>query len=346
VLLAQSFHPVMLGAVLAGQTGAWLAALLSGVLASAAFWAVTASLRTLPGGDLMSLARFTLGRPGAIGTSLLVAGVLVYHSGFVVRQTAEMAVSAVYPLTPQTFAVVALLACVLGGAYAGMNALVRLCRAFFPFLLLAILFIVLGVFGWGEVRNLLPLWGPGPGPLLVRSVMLLALYTPGLFLLMTAGQVQDPEGLWRAAAMAGIGSGTVYALALAMLIMTYTYPLANSVAFPLHEMARLILGGRFFQRVEGLWVLIWVWATVCHVGVVLHVAAAAIADAFEMDTHRIAVPPLTAMVLTLAYFPVDQAQAVDWHTAAAPFGLLAGFAVPLLLSLIAMWQRRRKKRAA
>lgn len=340
-LLAQSFHSVMLAPVWAGETAAWLAALISAVLASCLFWLVLSGLKSLPGASLVGMGRTALGRTGAIVTSLLVTGALVYHTGFVLRQTAEMAVSSAYPLTPQTFAVVALLGAVLVGANSELNALVRLARFLLLILIIAILFIVVAVAGWGEPRNLLPFWGPGPGALFVRSIPLMAIYTPGLFVLLAAGQVKDRKGLWQSAVTAGIGPGIIYAMGLAMVIMTYTYPLANNVTFPLHEMARLILGGRFFQRVEGIWVLTWVVATVCHGALLLHVAAAAIAEAFQMDSHRSAVLPLISMALTVAYAPQDQAQAVVWHVAGAPLGLTAGFVWPVLIALIAAWRRRR-----
>lgn len=342
VLLSQSFHSVMLAPVWAGETGAWLAALLSGIWASIAYWLVTIGLHKLPGKNLVGMARALLGRPGAIITSLLVASALVYHAAFVLRETAEMAVSSVYPLTPQTFAVVSLLAAKLVGAYADLNGLVRLARLFFPVLIASILFIVFGVMGWGEFRNLLPIWGPGPTALLVRSMPLTAIYAPGLFLLMAAGRVKNRQGLWQSAAAVGLGAGIVYALGLAMVIMTYTYPLANSITFPLHEMARLILGGRFFQRVEGVWVLIWVFATILHGSLLIHVAATAIAEAFDMSSHRAAILPLGALVLTAAYIPRDQAQTITDHAAGLPLGLAAGFGWPLLLALLAAWRKRGK----
>jgi hypothetical protein len=155
--------------------------------------------------------------------------------------------------------------------------------------------------------------------------------------------VQDRKGLWQSAAAVGLGAGVVYALGLAMVIMTYTYPLATSITFPLHEMARLILGGRFFQRVEGIWVLIWVFATVVHGALLLHVAALAIAEAFDMDSHRTVILPLVAIVLTVAYIPKDQAQTIAAHAAGLPLGLVAGFGWPLLLAVVAVRRGRGRQ---
>lgn len=340
VLIAQVYHPNLLVALEAGRTGAWISMLVAGLLALGLLWPVIRSLRRIPGGNLIDLARAAAGAPGAMGTAILLSGLLVFHSGFVLRQTAEMTVSAVYPHTPQTFAVVALVLCVLYGAWGGTAAVIRLCRLFLPLLLLSIAFVLIGTFAWGEVHYLLPLWGPGAVPLLVRSTLLTAIYGPAVFLLMGAGLVHDRERLGRAALAAVGGTAAIYAISKIVLLMAFPYPMGHSVTFPLHELSRLMLGGRFFERLEGLWVYIWVFATACHLSALLHAAALAYAGGFGMATHRTAVVPLVMMTILVAFFPHDQQQAITWHAMGAPAGLAVAFGLPIALATLAALRGR------
>lgn len=345
VMLAQTFHPILFAVLRAGETAAWLAILVAGLLAIAMYWPVAAGIASLPGGNLIDLARAAMGAPGAIAAGVLVCSLLLYHSGMIIRQTSEMAISAVYTHTPQTFAMVTLVACVLYGAYGGLAALVRLSRLFLPFLVLAILLNLVGSLGWGEFRNLLPLWGPGPAALLGRSAGLTALYSPlVLFLLIAAGQLRDRVHLGRAGTVTMGGVRLLLAAATFVLLMTYPLPMGFSITFPLHAMSRLVLGGRFFDRIEGDWMFFWVYGTACHLAALLYAAAAAYAGAFGMPNHRAAVLPLIAMAIAIALFPPDQARAVAWHAAATPFGLGIGFAMPLFLALLAAWRGRWKGR--
>lgn len=227
-----------------------------------------------------------------------------------------------------------------------MAALVRLCRAFLPILVLAILLILAGSFGWGQVRFLLPIWGPGPGLLPLRSVPLAALYTPMLFLLVAAGQLGDRQRLVRVVALVVFGSGLLFSASKAVLVMAYPWPLSDSITFPLHELSRLVLGGRFFERVEGVWTLVWVFATAGHLAVLLHAAAVAIGQAFGMPDHRHAVLPLVTMTLTVSLMPPDQTRAITWLYAAAPARLAVAFGLPLALALLAAWRRRSGAHAA
>ncbi len=346
VLLVEAFHPLLVVPLQAAETAAWLAVLLAGLFALVLHWPVAAQLARLPGGNLMDLARRAAGVPGAIGTGLLVCGLLTYHSGLVVRKTAEMAVSSVYPHTPATFATVALLLCTGYGAWGGRAGLVRLCRSFMPLLAGAIVVILVGSAGWGSIGYLLPFWGPGPGLLLVRSAGLAYMFAPTLlYVLVTAGPVQDRPRLWRAGALCLAGGALLFALAEAVALKTYPLPLGSSVYYLLHRLARLTVGGRFFERIEAIWVLFWVFGTGCHLAAMIQAAATAYAQAFSLQSHRDAVLPLLALMATVGLFPRDIVQTSNWQYASAPFYWGIGLALPLALALLAAGRRRWRRRA-
>lgn len=114
--------------------------------------------------------------------------------------------------------------------------------------------------------------------------------------------------------------------------------MGQHIAFPLHEMSRLVIGGRFFERIEGIWLFVWVFGTACHLAALLHAAAVAFAQAFALPSHRTAVPPLVAMALTIAFFPPDET--IAWHAAGALPALAIGFGLPLGLAVVA-WRGAR-----
>lgn len=347
VLLAQEFHPSMLAALWAGQTAGWLAILVAGWIALLLYWPVAARLQALPGATLITLARTAAGTTGAVITALVVLALLVFHCGLIMHETAAMAVSSLYPHTPESFGVVSLTLCTLIGAYSGTAGLVRLNRTFLPILVLGLVLVLMGSLGWGNLRLLLPFWGPGPAPLLVGSVGLAAFYTPTtLFLLLGAGQVRDRRRLVRAGAAALLAASLLLAVTKVVLLQNFPLPLGFTIPYPLHEMARHVMGGRFFERIEGIWLYVWVIATACHLSALVQVAAAAYAEAFGMPTPRPAVLPLVILAQTISLYPSDQRLAINWDLAALPVVLVLGAGIPLVLSLLAARSGRRASRGA
>lgn len=346
MMLSEAYHPILVAAIKLGDTAAWLAMFLAGLLALALYLPVALGLRAIPGGNLIDLARGAAGHPGAVMTALLVCGLLVYHSALIIRQTSEMAVGAVYTHTPQTFATVALVICTLYAALGKTPGLVRLARSFLPFLLLSILVILVGGAAWGSPTYLLPFWGPGPAALLSGSAELAAIYCPlVLFLLVGARDVHDRQQLWRSGAVAIGGSSLLLVVIKAVLVMSVPLPLGYSVTFPLHELARLVVGGRFFERIEGMWVVIWVFGTASHLAIVLHSAAVAYSGAFGIPKYRTVVVPLVTMAMIMAFFPHDQVESVEWSRSAFPVYVAIGLVLPAALALLAAVRRRLSRGA-
>lgn len=344
LLVTQLFHSILLFPIQAVGTATWLAILIAGVLACTLFWPVARMLRRVPGGHLIGLARRAAGVPGAIGTGTVVAGLTVYHGGFILRETAEMAVGAVYPHTPQTFAVVALILCALFGAWGGAESLVRIGWFFLPILGLAIVLALGGSVGWGEYRYLLPLWGEGKGMVIRYGVELIWMYAaPALFMFVAAGRLLDRARLGLAGITAIGSASLLFAVTAVVLLMTIPLPLGHSIAFPLYYLTRLVAGGRFFGRLDGVWMCIWVFGTAGYLAAWLYTGAAAYARAFRIPTHRTLVLPLGALITTVALFPPDQGRTLAWHSMVAPYAGAVAFGIPLILTLLAWWRLRWKR---
>lgn len=344
VMLTQAFHSLLLVPLRAGETAAWLVVWLGGVVAFALYWPVARRVAALPGGNLIDLARVVAGPPGAVVAGVICSGLLVLHSGFVLREITEMAVSANFPHTPLTFALASTVAGTLYVARGRLDGVVRLCRLLLPVLVLTILLALLGTLGWGEWRFLLPFWGPGPGRLFRAAVGQAALYAPlTLFLLLAAGGLRDRRRLGRAGAVALIGASLLLAATMVVLLKTFPLPLGLSITFPLHELTRLIIGGRFFQRMEGTWLFVSAITTLVFLGALVHAAALAYTRAFAIPGHRAAVPALLTMAVTVALFPPDQGRALSWHAASLPLAWAIGFGLPLALALASLRARPQCK---
>lgn len=340
VLLAEFFEPVLLAAVHAGETAAWLAMLLAGLFAILLFWPAAAFMERLPKGNLVNIARSIAGIPGAVAVGVAVSGLVIFHTGLILRETSEMATSAIFPHTPQTVAMVTLGICAVVGAWGGLPGIIRLARSFMPLLVLAAALLLVGALPWSQFTFLQPFWGPGPLPLLGNSFLLAALFAPmSLFLLMVPDGLRDRGGLVRAGVVPVVAVALILSAGAAIFLAIYPLPAGRSITFPMHLLARLISGGRFFDRLEGIWITFWFWTTACHLAVQLHVAAIAIGDALGLDT-KVAIPPLATMAASIALFPRDQGLVLSYHLATIPFALVIGFGLPLALVLGSAIKRR------
>lgn len=345
LLGTQDFHPQVLLAVDVGQTAAWLAVIFATLFAVLAVWPVGAMLRRLPDAGLMDVVYLAVGRPGAILYSLLLAGTLMFMAGMLLRETSEMALSAMFPHTPQTFAITALMLGAVYLAFGQGSDLVRFGQLLLVPLLAALALVIAGSMGWGEIRYLTPLLGPGLLPLATSVPSVAMIFGPLAVVLMLAAGVRDRQNLSRWLVATPLISGAMYTVTKINLLMVFAYPVGVDITFPLHQAARLVMGGRFFERLEGLWLLVWVLGTIALLGALLYASALAFAQAWGLPRHRTAVPPLAAVCLTIAFFPPDQASTVLWHEGASVWITTVTLLVPAALAGVAALRKGRLSHA-
>lgn len=335
LVMTQLYYPGVLIAVRLGQTAAWLLGLIAALLATLLVWPVAAALRRIPKGTLYDLAERAVGRWGAIAYILVLVPALSLVGSIVLRQTAEMALTANYPHTPQTFAVVTLLVSSLLAAWIDSAAMVRAANILLVPLNISFALILAGTIGWGTTGFLTPLWGPGLPKLVVSAPAVSSLFAPLAVLYAMADGVTDRRGLVGSLLGVPVLGGLQYALHKANLLMVFSYPLGLNTTFPMHQAARLVIGGRFFEHIEGIWLFVWVTCTIAFMGALLHGSGRIFCRAFGIPRFQITLPLLTVIVLTLAYFPRNQAQAVMLSEVIAVPLMLFALVAPAIFAAIA-----------
>jgi spore germination protein KB len=308
LLAVQQYYPSTVLLLQLGETASWLLVLMGGALAVLLVWPVAEALRRVKGGSLHDLVQAAFGRPGTVVHALLLAAALLLLCAITLRQTSEMALTANFPHTPQTVAVVTLLGVAIPVAATDQSALVRAARLTVGPVIAGLVVIMVGTVGWGTPGFLAPFWGPGPLALLQRTPAATFHYAPLGVVYALADGVADRKKLLQGLLLVPAVGAVIYAAAKANLLMIYSYPTGITITFPVHQAARLVIGGRFFERIEGLWLFIWVMGTIAFIAALLHVSTLTFTRAFGIKSHRTALLPMAAVVLTLAYIPVDQAQ--------------------------------------
>ena len=341
VIVTQSFHPLLLLPMQAGQTAGWLILLLAAIMATPFGLILAIAMRKIPGSDLIELAKIAFGRAGAIVTALLFAALFAFLGSMILRETSEMAISSAFPHTPQTFATSALLMGSVFVAYGDTAGLVRLGRVLAPVVAGALLLLSLGAFPWGRPQFITPFWGPGPVQLLLQAPAVGIFFAPANVLTILTRGINNRHTMVPIASALPLISGAILALVTLVLNMVMPFPLSVSVTYPLHAASRLLLGGRFFERLEGIWLFLWVMTTIVFSGALLHAASVAVCRAFELRKHTPAVLPLATVTMTLAFFPRNQVETVALHHAAAPLISSITMVVPFAASVVALIRWRR-----
>lgn len=285
------------------------AAWLSG-LAGLAFTLLQAAvfhyaLKPHPQKDILDVTRESLGKFAGTAANLIYAlYFLTVVAGFVRGFSEALLVSAL-PRTPISVVSISYILMAILGSYIGLEAMARAARITYPFVIGGIGLLLLGLYPRWDYTNLFPLLGNGPVEVFITGGFFSGVVTEILLAAVIVRSFHNwgDFGLIAARAML-MGFGYIILL-LAVYILTVSYNSAQEFTLPFYSLSRLIYLGRFFQRVEAIFIVIWGFIAILKISLALFAAAYVLARVFRLPDHRPLTWPLAVIVFSASLIPPD-----------------------------------------
>lgn len=323
-----------------GMNAAWMIPIalmfigLSGVLL------LVALLNRFPGRDLIQVGEELTGPYVNFFFALFYLAVFVLGAGFTLRAISEHMVAGFFPDTPISLVAGSFILATMVVSYLGLEAVVRTARLLVGVLVVTGLALVALTIPLWSFASLFPIWGSGPLQLLrgtlentgvYVSILLLGIIYPFL-----PGKTGKRVGFW------GVGiTGIISLLGVLVPILVFTYPTVTELTLPSFEMARIINIGRFGQRMEVVFLPMWVFANMIYLSASLYGGAAVLSRLCALDDYRPFVLSMAVFITVVAFITQNAPQAAYWYQfyiIRYSFGILTGILL-LLLSMAALKSR-------
>lgn len=322
---------------------AWLVALLAGLVSMTIFFAFLYVYKRMPG-DLYQIAEQLLGKWGARLIGVICIILFFTNATLLFRQFTENTLLTALPNTD--FAVVSFgyALCVLFLIYTGIEAMGRSIYIILPFGFIGLTTVFFLLYPYYDWYYLTPWQGYG-----VSQMFLAALTSSGynvsgiLILALMAPALQNYRTVQNALVFGVGGSALIKSASIGVFVLVFGVQVGLEKVLPFYEMARLVYLSRYVQRIESLFILLWVIAGTFAVAVALFFTLYMMAKIFELPAIRPVMPMAVIILEQAASLPRDVmvVTAADGYLHDTVFAI-CGAAIPFVL-LLAFILRRRKK---
>lgn len=287
--------------------------------------------------DIVEVCKEVFGRMGAGLFAIIFAVYFLCSTAAVVREFSENVVSTVLPSTPILLIAAVFMFAVGYIAYAGLEGICRTAFIFLPILLIGIIGLCLMTMNWWHPDLLLPIWGKGADRVLSGSLQYSSIFANVLLLTIIYPHAHDPAQMRKIGFVSIVGS----TLLLTALILTYhmVFPPTemSKTSFAMYQLARLIYIGPFFQRLESVFIFLWVTSATVKMAITLWGAAYLIGKAFGWPTYRPGIPGLSLLVLAMSMWMGNWVQVIDWDGKyLLRWGWVVVFALPVFILLFGL----------
>ncbi len=320
----------------------WLPGTLGAIIGGMLMYLYSLVLEHYPG-DLISVTQKLLGRWMACIISLFYFAVFFGLATIWTRQFSENTLLTALPFA--SFENV-ILWYGLGSAllvYTGIEALCRAAYVILPFCITALTLVFALLLPIYKPMYLLPWQGKGLESIVMPAINLVGASAPLALLFVLAPAFQTIKTL-RSALLIGFGgSALIRVFSVVVFIMVFGSAVGGEKLLPFYELARLIYLNRYIQRLEAIFILLWVIIGIIAIAICLYGSLYVIAKLLKLPTIRPLIPLAALGMMQLAMLPQDTNEVIKIETAFFILFCAPGAVVfPIALLAAYLFKGRRK----
>lgn len=325
----------------AGSLG-WVSAFVHGVVSLLSLLAVLFVCSKVPG-NLFEVCEQLLGPVLAWIIALYYAVAFSINYVLMLRQYAENTLLTALPMAEFSFVILAysLVAAVLVAL--SLEGIARAGYILMPFIAVTLLIVFVLLNPFYEIYRLAPWWGLGMGTAVFTGAKIAGINFGVVAVAIVASSFQNSRTRWQIALL-GVGLSSVLR---AMVVFFYTLLFGVTIGrekmLPFFEMVRLVYLGRYVQRLESLFIILWVINGLLDISLSLYFALYSITYLGRLPTLRPLIPVVTILLAHVAMIPDDVVSVMmDYAYVGKTYLNFSIYAVPILLLAALGWKKRKK----
>lgn len=305
VLLTKVFYTNP-GAVIKGAaTAAWYVTLLSVLVSLILFQFVYILLKRFPGKSLSEVFEEVWGRLFGKLLSMVFIAYFIFYAGSNLREFVEMIKTYNLPYTQPSIIIITFLLPVAVISYLGLEALARISHIGFYFVLGSMFVILVLDYPLYRLDSIFPLGGNGLKQNLFIGITRNSAYNEMIVLAFFINSLHGLKYFKRAFTLGLIISGFAISAVILCSIMAFDYTMSTENFSNLFELSRAIYFGRFFQRLESIFLIVWVTTSVILVSAFFYTAISIFCKSFKVNNHKPLIPSFLILTFVVTLLPQD-----------------------------------------
>ncbi|KNY28819.1 GerAB/ArcD/ProY family transporter [Pseudobacteroides cellulosolvens] len=325
-----------------GGTAGWIFTIYVSLLAFLGFYIIQRLYKPMEGKDLIDIGEHVGGGTIRILVGVTVMFFLIYVTTVYLRTFSENMKLVALTNSPLSFVELFFLVCMVAGAYFGLEAIARLHAIAVPAIAIGFLIILVGVSNYVDFSQLLPIMGEGAYKIFGDGAMKVSIFAELLLLFLMAPYIRTNKN-FKVSGFWALGFSSFFLFISALIFITVLpVPLALERTIPIFHLARLINYGRFFQRIESVFIIIWAAASLLFVTVNFYFILHTFKKTFKLEYYKPLILPFAILIMTISFLPDNLVDAVKLEVNYfRNWAWTVTFGMTIILLLIA---RARKKK--
>lgn len=321
----------------------WLVLLAGGFISAVMLFFINKISRKFPGKTVVEFA------PLVMGTfwGKFFGGILVIYYTFLaavsLRIFAEMLKSALLADTPRWVVIVALILLIIWIVQNGLEDIARFTELLAPVILVLLIAALIGDLRYMESIRLRPMFQSPPLALLEGIISALSYFGIIIILLMLYPYVNAPKKL-TITSLAALFFAVLVTIGFFLgTVAIFGVYETSRMAWPVIELVKMVRIGEFLERVESLFLSVWLSIAFINVSVLAFCSISGWAQLLKIKNYRKLTYPIMVLLLGLSLWPEDLLDVLRLYYINFTYGFVITLIVPLFILFVSLIYKGEKK---
>ncbi|HHW49308.1 MAG TPA: GerAB/ArcD/ProY family transporter [Clostridiaceae bacterium] len=316
-------------------TAGWLLIIYVSVIVFILFAIISKLYEKFEGMDILDISEYIAGNIGRVLVGTILLAYLVFIISVVLREFGEDLKIITLRLSPISFVMFFFLAGMIISAFFGPEAIIRIGVLTVPVTYVAFVIILVGVLQYSDISRIMPLLGFGPKSIFIGGFPRISIYS-GLILLFIFTPFIKSHKDFKKIGYISIGLSAInLTVSTLVFLLVFQYPTATENFLPMFQLAWLINYGRFFQRVESFFALLWISSALHYLSIGLFLILYVFKKTYKVEYYKPLIMPFAVILFTASLFPKNLVEAIELETKIfRNVAWVVVFGLPILLLLI------------
>jgi len=321
----------------------WLVLLAGGFVTAIMLFFINRISRKFPGKTVVEFTPLVL---GPIFGKIL-GGILVVYYTFLaavsLRIFAEMLKSALLADTPRWLVLIGLIALIIWIVQNGLEDIARFTELLAPIIILLLIAALLGDLRYMEAIRLRPILQSPPLALVEGLISSLSYFGIIIVLLMLYPYVNKPKKL-TVTSLAALLFAILITMGFFMgTVATFGVYETARMAWPVIELVKMVRIGEFLERVESLFLSVWLSIAFINVSVLAFCSVSGWTQLFKVKNYRKLTYPIMVLLLGLSLWPKDLLDVLGLYRMNFTYGFVITLLIPLFILGVSLFHKGEKE---
>lgn len=265
-------------------------------------------LKNFPGQDILDISNFLFGKYFKILVGILFICYLLLTCSYLLRDFCE-GLKIIYFTRTHIYYILAIFILTIWiVARLGEKAVINSNMLILPIALFSIIFILLANMKNLVPQKIFPILGYGVNKTFITGLENLYSFGNIGILYFLPSYLKDVKKLKKISIISIVISCFYLIITLTGLLVMFPFTLSNHEIMPLYLASRYIEFGNFFQRVDSVFLLIWIWTMILHLSILLMLSAKVVQKISIIRNRNLIISMFCLIILGISIIPKNLVQ--------------------------------------